>query len=72
MDLKSYNKQYYENHKDKLLQYHATKIECICGKIISRGAYNYHRKSNLHKNRIQHKIENEEIKKKLNITSMER
>lgn len=67
MDKKEYNKKYHQDNKEKLQKYYAEKIECICGKTVSRGAYNNHRKSKLHHNRIQHKIENEEIKKKLNL-----
>lgn len=67
---KEYNKEYYKNNKDKMLEYYSKKIECICGKIVSRGAYNKHRKSKLHLNTLNHKIENEKIKQKINITNI--
>lgn len=67
---KEYHKEYYKNNKDKLSEYYSKKIECICGKIVNRGSYNYHRKSKLHINTLNHKIENENIKQKLNLTSI--
>lgn len=65
-----YNKEYYKNNKEKMLGYYSKKIECICGKTVSRGAYNKHRKSKLHQNTLQHKIENEQIKQKINLISI--
>lgn len=67
---REYNKEYYKKYREKMSSYYSQKVECICGKTVSKGAYNRHRKSKLHFNTLDHKIENEKIKQKLNISNI--
>jgi hypothetical protein len=60
-----YNKKYYLDNKDKIKKYYGEKIECICGKKVSRGGYKKHRQSQLHHNRIKEMLEDQEIKNKM-------
>ncbi len=65
-DKKEYNKVYYQQNKDKHLEYISEKIECeICNVNISRGNMHVHKKTKKHLIK-QKKIEDErdfEIKK---------
>ena len=52
-ELKDYNKEYYEMNKSKILAKFAEKVICSCGKKISKGNLNSHKKTNLHIKRMK-------------------
>jgi hypothetical protein len=48
-DKKEYNKVYYQQNKDKHLEYISEKVECnICNVSISRGNMHIHKKTKKH------------------------
>lgn len=47
-----YQKSYYEKRKEKLLESKKEKVECECGKMVSAGHLTCHKKSVIHKKRL--------------------
>ncbi len=50
---KEYQKKWYEKNKEKHLNYCKEKIDCECGKEISRNSATVHKKSEYHKKRLE-------------------
>ena len=50
---KEYNKQYYLNNREKILENYAKKVQCKCGKKLSKANYYDHLKTKLHKRRME-------------------
>ena len=48
-----YQRIYYEQRREKLLESKKEKVMCECGKMVSRGHMTCHKKSNSHIKRIQ-------------------
>jgi len=42
------NKNYYDSHRDKIIEHMTTKVTCKCGKVLCAGAMSKHRKSKTH------------------------
>jgi len=52
-DMKSYNKSYYELHKEEIIERMTKRVTCSCGKIVTFGNLKSHYKTNLHKKKLQ-------------------
>ena len=52
-DMKSYNKSYYEQHKNEIIERMTKKVNCSCGKIVTFGNLKSHYKTDLHKKKLQ-------------------
>ena len=52
MSSKEYQQQYYETHRNKLLEYRMAKITCGCGALVSRRNIGAHKKSKKHINNL--------------------
>jgi hypothetical protein len=48
-----YQRSYYEQRREKLLESKKEKVMCECGKMVSVGHMTCHKKSNCHNKRIQ-------------------
>jgi hypothetical protein len=53
MEDKGYFKKYYQQNKDKLLDYVKEEIICDCGLPITRGHLSRHQKTKKHTNQIK-------------------
>jgi hypothetical protein len=51
--VKDRNSAYYEKHRDRLLKDRAIKIECACGKSITKGSLASHLKTKYHLKRVE-------------------
>lgn len=51
--VKDRNSAYYEKHRDRLLKDRAIKIECSCGKSITKGSLASHLKTKYHLKRVE-------------------
>ena len=51
--VKDRNSAYYEKHRDRLLKDRAIKIECSCGKTITKGSLASHLKTKYHLKRVE-------------------
>jgi hypothetical protein len=47
-----YQKNYYEQRKEKLLQAKKEKVTCECGKVVTVGHLTCHKKTNIHIKRL--------------------
>jgi hypothetical protein len=47
-----YQKNYYQNRKEKILENKKERVLCECGKIVSAGHLTSHKKSNIHFKRM--------------------
>ncbi len=55
---KQINAKYYQTHKEQITQQNAMKIYCkLCNVKINKGSYQLHKKSRLHKNLLQQKLD---------------
>jgi aminopeptidase N len=52
-DMKSYNKSYYEQHKDEIIERMTKRVTCSCGKTVTFGNLKSHYKTNLHKKKLK-------------------
>jgi len=52
-DMKSYNKSYYEIHKEEIIERMTKRVTCSCGKIVTFGNLKSHYKTNLHKKKLK-------------------
>ena len=50
--VKEKNSKYYAKHKERLLADRGLKIECSCGRTITKGSYSGHLKSSYHLSRV--------------------
>jgi hypothetical protein len=46
-------KDYYTSNKEKILEYHSTIVQCICGCSIARVGLSRHQKSTKHESRLK-------------------
>lgn len=60
---KEYNRKYYKKHKEDAKKYYSERIVCTCGSEVARGSYQRHRRTALHKGKLQIRIEEQKIKK---------
>jgi hypothetical protein len=51
-----YQRSYYEQRREKLLESKKEKVMCECGKMVSLGHLTCHKKSNIHIKRINAKL----------------
>jgi len=47
-----YQKKYYDEKKENILRFKREKIMCECGKMVSQGHINLHKKTNIHLKRL--------------------
>jgi phosphohistidine phosphatase SixA len=47
-----YQKNYYEQRKEKILQAKKEKVTCECGKVVTIGHMSTHKKTNIHLKRL--------------------
>ena len=55
-DVLKRTKKHYSENKDKILEYQATKITCECGMTIQRNYSAKHKRSEIHKVSLEHKL----------------
>jgi len=55
-DVLERTKKHYSENKDKILEYQATKITCECGMTIQRNYSSKHKRSEIHKVSLEHKL----------------
>jgi phosphotransacetylase len=48
-----YQKNYYEQRKEKILQAKKEKVTCECGKVVTIGHMSTHKKTNIHLKRLE-------------------
>lgn len=56
-----YQKKYYDEKKEDILRVKREKIMCECGKMVSQGHINLHKKTNIHLKRLNSYLTNQTI-----------
>ena len=51
-----YQKKYYEKRREKLLNEKKEMVTCECGKMVTQGHLNAHRKTNIHQKYLSKKL----------------
>ena len=69
---KKYSKEWYEKNKKRHLEYMSEQINCKCGSVITRGHYNKHLKTEIHKKKLKEIKTINNLNKNKNIKDFEK